>query len=96
VLEIGPAPDSDPVVFEHVLIHLDRRGVERVHPVPVASRDPVLLAGLDIEVVCLEALPLQRLEGPALIRERRSALGVGDATDPRWPNQTSSLLFNWT
>jgi len=58
-----------PVLY--VLIDLDHAWVETVHPIAAWARHPEVPATVDIEVVGLEALPLERLEHPPTVSKVR-------------------------
>src|SRR5260370_32707821 len=68
--QVGAAADRAPVLLADVRVDLDSRRVDRVFPVPVAPRDPVLVARLDVVVVRLEATTSERLELLAAVPNR--------------------------
>jgi hypothetical protein len=60
---------------------------EAVSPVAARARDPVVLTGLDVEVIRLGARALQALKRPAPVVESRTRLREEDAADRAGPDK---------
>src|SRR5690348_11853095 len=87
--ELRPPADLRSVLLAHVLVDLDGRAlaVEPVRAVAPRPGDPVVLAGLHVRVVRLEAVALRAAKALAAVVERGTALRERDTTDPRGPRQ---------
>jgi hypothetical protein len=93
VHEVRAGADRAPVLLAHVIVDLDRRGVQSVVAVLEAPGDPVLLAGLRISIVGFEAASPQRMK-PAVTAAQRASSPWHHAPDPRGSRQPVDLGLN--
>jgi len=61
--------DLRPIFHAHVFVNLNIRRVQGIPTVFVATGNPVLFPGLDIDVVRLESAPGQSVKGFAVVVE---------------------------
>jgi hypothetical protein len=75
--------DFSPILFPHVLIDLDSQiaHIQTILSIATWSRNPILIAGLKIEMIRLIALEF--LEFSAFVVEGKPSLREGYPTDSR-------------
>src|SRR5262245_39365754 len=93
---LGLTTDLGPVLVPYVVVDLHPGAftVEPIRPADPASRDPVLLTCLDVDVVRLVAGALQALERPAAVVQGLAALGERHAPDARRTRESAGLAFD--
>jgi hypothetical protein len=94
MLQLRLLPDFGPILFPHVLIDLDRQiaHIQTILPIATRSRNPILIAGFNVEMIRLIALEF--LKFSAFVVEGKPSLREGYPTDSRRAVYALSLRFD--